>query len=110
MQSAVTSNPHPHSHTSHSDAQTNVNAPSDEFAALYMFLQAHFGDVSQPQTQLVDGDEDELLVIDVSVDGIVARVDLISMVTLFWFRRVALVDDCSGWNASRMSCGGGSSW
>jgi len=47
-----------------------------------MFLEAHFGDVSQPQTQMVDGKEDELLVIDVTVDGIVARIDLISIVGL----------------------------
>ncbi len=87
----MTSTPHPHSHRSHSYSQPNAKANGngngngnihDEFATLHMFLEAHFGDVSQPQTQMVDGKEDELLVIDVTVDGIVARIDLISIVGL----------------------------
>lgn len=45
-----------------------------------MFLQAHFGDVSLPQHSVEDGEEDDLLVMDVRVDDVVARIDLISMV------------------------------
>lgn len=45
-----------------------------------MFLEAHFGDVSVPRTEVPEGEEDDLLVMDVTVDGIVARIDLISMV------------------------------
>jgi hypothetical protein len=41
-----------------------------------MFLEAHFGDVSNPNT----GEEEDWLVMDVKVDDTVARVDLISMV------------------------------
>lgn len=46
-----------------------------------MFLEAHFGSVSTPKTSVEDGEEDELLVMDVVVDDVVARVDLISMVS-----------------------------
>jgi hypothetical protein len=47
-----------------------------------MFLQAHFGDVSEPKRKVDAGEEDELLVLDVNVDDASARVDLISMVRL----------------------------
>lgn len=47
-----------------------------------MFLEAHFGDVSIPRTEVPEGEEDDLLVMDVTVDGIVARIDLISMVSV----------------------------
>jgi hypothetical protein len=43
-----------------------------------MFLEAHFGDVNVPNT----GEEEDWLVMDVKVDDVVARVDLISMVRL----------------------------
>jgi len=43
-----------------------------------MFLEAHFGDVTVPNT----GEEEDWLVMDVKVDDVVARVDLISMVRL----------------------------
>lgn len=43
-----------------------------------MFLEAHFGDVTVPNT----GEEEDWLVMDVKVDDTVARVDLISMVRL----------------------------
>jgi cleavage and polyadenylation specificity factor subunit 3 len=46
-----------------------------------MFLEAHFGDVSTPKTSVADGEEDELLIMDVKVDDHIARVDLISMVS-----------------------------
>jgi len=49
-----------------------------------MFLQGHFGDVSKPQTQMVEADEDELFVMDVKLDGVVARIDLISMVSALY--------------------------
>jgi len=43
-----------------------------------MFLEAHFGHVTVPNT----GEEEDWLVMDVKVDDVVARVDLISMVCL----------------------------
>jgi hypothetical protein len=43
-----------------------------------MFLEAHFGNVTVPNT----GEEEDWLVMDVKVDDVVARVDLISMVRL----------------------------
>ena len=86
----VTANPHPHSHAhDHSHAQTNgqnkpngtpangLTSRSPEFETLHMFLQSHFGDVSAPST----GDDDDLWVMDVKVDKVTARVDLISMVS-----------------------------
>lgn len=45
-----------------------------------MFLEAHFGDVTVPNT----GEEEDWLVMDVKVDDFVARVDLISMVCFFF--------------------------
>jgi len=47
-----------------------------------MFLEAHFGDVTVPNT----GEEEDWLVMDVKVDDVVARVDLISMVRLPFYR------------------------
>ena len=47
-----------------------------------MFLEAHFGDVTVPNT----GEEEDWLVMDVKVDDVVARVDLISMVRLPFLR------------------------
>jgi hypothetical protein len=47
---------------------------------LRTFLTAHFGKVSEPKHAVADGEEDELLVMDVDVDGNVASIDLISMV------------------------------
>jgi cleavage and polyadenylation specificity factor subunit 3 len=87
----VTSNPHPHSCHAHPHPQTHSHAApsvkgngsspsSDEFDDLRLFLEAHFGEVTAPKRTVEDGDEDELLVMDVDVDGTKARVDLISMV------------------------------
>lgn len=45
-----------------------------------MFLEAHFGEVSIPRTEVPEGEEDDLLVMDVTVDGVIASIDLISMV------------------------------
>lgn len=45
-----------------------------------MFLEAHFGEVTTPKTTVADGEEDDLLVMDVRVDNLTARLDLISMV------------------------------
>jgi cleavage and polyadenylation specificity factor subunit 3 len=85
--SLVTSNPHPHSCHAHShphadpSAKGNGSSPSsDEFDDLRLFLEAHFGEVTAPKRTVENGDEDELLVMDVEVDGTKARVDLISMV------------------------------
>lgn len=105
----LTSAPHPHSHShSHSHAHSGSHGhdgqaesgpprtkprkkpgqvkmegskpvvPAD-FERLHMFLSSHFGDVSEPQIALDGEDEDDLMVIDVRVDGRLARVDLISM-------------------------------
>jgi cleavage and polyadenylation specificity factor subunit 3 len=46
-----------------------------------MFLEAHFGDVTKPASIVPDGSEDDLLVMRVTVDNVVATVDLISMVS-----------------------------
>ncbi len=84
---AVTSSPHPHSH-SHTHPRINGDTNGDThtqdgFSAFQMFLTAHFGDVSIPQKDMTDGDEnDDLMMIDVNVDGMTACVDLISMVCL----------------------------
>ncbi|TXT04239.1 hypothetical protein VHUM_04237 [Vanrija humicola] len=70
----LTSSSHKHSHKhSHGEGEAH------DFETLHMFLEAHFGDVSHPETQVADGDEDNLLVMKVTVDGVVATVDLISM-------------------------------
>ncbi|RSH94523.1 endoribonuclease ysh1 [Saitozyma podzolica] len=64
----------------HPSAKGNGSSPSsDEFDDLRLFLEAHFGEVTAPNRTVEDGDEDELLVMDVDVDGTKARVDLISM-------------------------------
>lgn len=47
-----------------------------------MFLEAHFGNVTEPKTEVPEGEEDDLLVMDVKVDDHVARIDLISMVSV----------------------------
>jgi hypothetical protein len=49
---------------------------NEDYERLKMFLEAHFGDVTMPDT----GEEEDWLVLDVKVDDVVARVDLISMV------------------------------
>ena len=82
----VTSNPHPHSHShshshAHSHAVTNGEngdaSDTEDFERLRRFLTAHFGDVSMPS----EDDDDALLVIDIKVDNLEARVDLITMVS-----------------------------
>lgn len=89
---SVTSTPHAHSHKHEGHAHgSEVNGDAqqqphdDEFARLRMFLEAHFGDVSVPKTEVPEGEEDHLLVMDVKVDNTVARIDLISMVSAFRF-------------------------
>lgn len=46
-----------------------------------MFLEAHFGDVEMPKATVQDGEEDDLMMMDVKVDDLTARVDLFSMVS-----------------------------
>jgi hypothetical protein len=46
-----------------------------------MFLEAHFGEVTRPASTVPEGSEDDLLVMRVTVDGVVASIDLISMVS-----------------------------
>lgn len=75
---AVTNHPHSHSH-SHSHSQSHTA----DFDRLHTFLTAHFGNVSEPRHTVDGGSEDELLVMDVDVDGVIARIDLISMVRHF---------------------------
>ncbi|KAL7424153.1 endoribonuclease ysh1 [Cryptotrichosporon argae] len=97
LATAKMTTPHPHSHHRHAhahdhdlahdakptrDAAGELVPPAtraDELDTLHMFLDAHFGDVSRPRREVDDGDEDELLVMDVKVDDAVARLDLISM-------------------------------
>lgn len=71
---SVTTHPHPHSH-GHSHENGDSHELSD-FDTLQMFLEAHFGDVTRPPS----GDEDEQTM-KVTVDGDVATLDLISMVS-----------------------------
>ena len=77
---SVTSNPHPHSHSpSHTHTITHGETgdnSSDDFERLRRFLAAHFGEVTMPS----ENDDDSLLVIDIKVDDLDARVDLITVV------------------------------
>jgi cleavage and polyadenylation specificity factor subunit 3 len=76
----VTSNPHPHSHShphSHESKGKGKQAAIPEFEKLQLFLEAHFGNVSGPESS----DDDDLLTLEVKVDDQVARLDLISMVS-----------------------------
>lgn len=52
----------------------------DELDKLHLFLQAHFGDVSVPKRTALEGEEDDLLMMGIKLDGVTANVDLISMV------------------------------
>jgi hypothetical protein len=61
-----------------------------------MFLEAHFGDVTIPDTS----EEEDWLVLDVKVDDVVARVDLISMVSCGIDDILSLADHRSVWNAN----------
>lgn len=71
----VTTNPHPHACHHHESGNENP-----DYDTLHMFLEAHFGEVSKPTSSVPDGSEDDLLVMRVTVDEVVATVDLISMV------------------------------
>jgi hypothetical protein len=81
----VTSKPHIHSHHEHPHPnlnsepteKTNGGELHEDYERLRIFLDAHFGNVTIPTT----GEDDDWLVMDVKVDDVVARVDLISMVT-----------------------------
>lgn len=53
-----------------------------DIARLRLFLVAHFGDVSEPLLEEVEGREDELLVMTVRLDETEAVVDLMTMVGL----------------------------
>lgn len=95
----VTANPHPHSHShghSHShdepngDASTIVSA--DDLERLKVFLTAHFGQVAPSSDE-----DDGLLALDITIDNLKARLDLISMVRLG-----KVCADNSAWRA-RMS-------
>jgi cleavage and polyadenylation specificity factor subunit 3 len=80
--------------TSTPDVTTPKPSPTQqtEYARLHLFLNAHFGEVTAPRLTLAHGDaaadaeasvdaddEDNLMVMDVRVDGKLARLDLISM-------------------------------
>ncbi|OCF74850.1 endoribonuclease YSH1 [Kwoniella mangroviensis CBS 8886] len=84
----LTSTPHLHSHHDHShetgESMINGHSHSDasgneEFDRIRMFLEAHFGEVSGPKVTVAEGEEDELLVMTVKIDEVMAKVDLISM-------------------------------
>jgi cleavage and polyadenylation specificity factor subunit 3 len=90
----VTSRPHEHSHNhdavhrdnednqerGQANSSTSTRSLDNEISRLLIFLSAHFGPIAPPLTTEQPGKEDDLLVIDISVDGIVARVDLMTMV------------------------------
>ena len=90
----MTSRPHDHAHEHEHDVQDkslptasspDESTPAEELPSdihrLRLFLLAHFGDVSIPLMQETEGREDDLLVMRVEVDGTVARVDLMTMVS-----------------------------
>lgn len=107
----VTSRTHDHAHETHhphSDtleltppAATNTGSSDTAAAAsssstrrqslaqnvdrLCMFLAAHFGTVSEVLLDEVPGREDDLLMLHVNVDGLVASIDLMTMVRPFCF-------------------------
>ena len=97
--SSVTSRPHGHAHDHAHDHKLDTAAPkgvpevfsstsasrlTSDIHRLRLFLLAHFGDVSVPLMQEKEGMEDELLVIRVDVDGVVARIDLMTMVSIVY--------------------------
>jgi hypothetical protein len=97
--SSVTSRPHGHAHDHDHEHKLDTAAPegipeafsstsasrlTSDIHRLRLFLLAHFGDVSVPLMQEKEGMEDELLVIRVDVDGVVARIDLMTMVSTIY--------------------------
>jgi cleavage and polyadenylation specificity factor subunit 3 len=83
----VTSKPHVHSCGHSHGTRKKKKATREltaEFDKISTFLEAHFGTVSDLRTTMHEGteDEDELLTLDVELDGVKASVDLISMVSL----------------------------
>ncbi|WWD16619.1 endoribonuclease YSH1 [Kwoniella shandongensis] len=79
----LTTTPHHHAHGhghNHDHSESNGDGHiHSEFEKLAMFLEAHFGEVSGPNTSVPEGEEDDLLVMEVKVDNAIARIDLISM-------------------------------
>ncbi|KAK1927405.1 putative cleavage and polyadenylation specificity factor [Papiliotrema laurentii] len=80
----LTSNPHPHSHShSHSHSHAEPDGPADSLVSgddierLRLFLTAHFGQVDKPSNE--NDDSDDLLALEIKVDNLTARLDLISM-------------------------------
>lgn len=71
---------HSHGGSSKSHAQSSPLPGTDELDKLHLFLQAHFGDVSVPKRTAPEGEEDDLLVMEIKLDGVTANLDLISMV------------------------------
>ncbi|KAK8861462.1 endoribonuclease YSH1 [Kwoniella newhampshirensis] len=64
---------------SHHEKSNGVSRHNSDFDRLAMFLEAHFGQVTGPNRHVPEGEEDDLLVMQVQVDSAVARIDLISM-------------------------------
>ncbi|WVQ83623.1 endoribonuclease YSH1 [Cryptococcus sp. DSM 104549] len=82
----LTTTPHRHAHHHHHGHSRGKAEKGDqpqpdftEFDRLRLFLEAHFGEVSGPNTTVPEGGEDDLLTMEVKVDDAVAKVDLISM-------------------------------
>lgn len=61
-----------------------VKATDEKFERLQRFLTAHFGEVTVPPRD----DDEGLWVVDIQVDDLTARLDLISMVSANVFARV----------------------
>ena len=119
---------HAHSHA-HSNGTTGIAADDSEdsgkrskkkkptrdltaeFDKIRMFLEAHFGTVSDLRTELKQGaeDEDELLTLDVELDGVKASVDLISMVSGCASPARAAQHRLRTWNDGECECIRGSS-
>jgi hypothetical protein len=86
----VTSSHHHHSHD-HDQEAADQKAADDlqvkqsqelrnDIERLRLFLIAHFGDVTEPLLEEVEGREEELLVMTVKVDAQEAKIDLMTMV------------------------------
>lgn len=79
----MTSRPHEHAHPNcHAKPSLASATLADDIQRLRAFLSAHFGEVSDPELTEKPGKEDELLMIEVTVDDLVARIDLVTMVSL----------------------------
>lgn len=84
----VTSSHHSHSHAHDIDVQSPIAEEekqqrelNSDIERLRLFLVAHFGEVSTPLLEEIEGREEELLVMTVRLDEQQAKIDLMTMVS-----------------------------